>query len=260
MRRVLSSLTILLLLVCASAAKEQPITVDWPENGTPVVRFILTKINKIGSSAGQTNYGLDLSAENLSTKKISRATFNFYLFDKNKVRVGQGYVDLSNMRPGESVKMQIMALAVGTPTAITFDASELPPELAGAAPPKQVSITVYSVPSGAQVKADGKDVGVTPIAVVLTVGSHKLEFTKEGYNPGTYPLVVSRDQVSGGAITYELGSSAHDTIELRDGTVLSGDVESMSGSTVEISIGGQVQSFDRNRVKRIALVERTPAP
>jgi len=259
MRVAINCLAIVLCLVSAGMGKDQPVTVDWPETGTPVLRFTLSKISKIGSAAGQSNYGLDMSVENLSGKKISRATFNFYLFDKNKVRVGQGYIDLSNVRPQETVKMQIMALAVGTPITLTIDASQLPPELAGAAPPKQVSITVYSVPSGAQVKADGKDVGVTPVAVTLVVGSHKLEFDKQGYNPGTYPLVVTADQVSGGTITYELGSSAHDTIELRDGTVLSGDVESMSATTVEVSVGGQIQSFDRNRVKRIALIERAPA-
>jgi hypothetical protein len=86
------------------------------QTGEPVLRFTLSKVSKIGSASGQTNYGLDIAAENLSAKKISHATFNFYLFDKNKVRVGQGYIDLSNMRPHETVKMQIMAIAVGVPT------------------------------------------------------------------------------------------------------------------------------------------------
>jgi hypothetical protein len=163
------------------------------------------------------------------------------------------------MRPQEVVKMQIMALAVGVPVTLTIDASQLPPELAGAAPPKEISITVYSIPSGAKVKTDGKDIGVTPIAVNLAVGSHKLEFTKDGFNSGTYPLVVTNDQVSGGTITYELGASAHDTVELRDGTVLTGDVQAVTATTVDVTVGGQIQSFDRNRAKRISLVERGPA-
>ena len=252
---------ICLLLACCIAGfpKDQPVVVNWPENGPTAFRFTLNRINKIGSAAGETNYGLDIAAENLSGKKISSATFNFYLFDKNNVRVGQGYIDLTNVSPAETVKMQIMALAVGTPVTMKVDANHLPPELAGAAPPRQVSITVYSVPSGARLEADGKDVGVTPVAVALGVGSHKLEFGKDGFNPGTYPLVVTQDQVSGGTITYELGASAHDTIELRDGTVLTGDVESVSATVVEVSLGGQIQSFDRNRVKRISLVERGPA-
>jgi len=257
MLRILTSVLLSLWLVVSASGKDQPIVVNWPESGTPLLRFTLLKVTKIGAASGQTNYGLDMSAENLSGKKISRATFNFFLFDKTNVRVGQGYIDLANMRPQETVKMQILALAVGTPANLTIDASQLPPELAGDAPPKEISITVYSVPSGARLSADGKDVGVTPVAVSLRVGSHRLEFNKEGFNSGTYPLVVTANQVSGGTITYELGASAHDTIELRDGTVLTGDVESVSATTVDISLGGQIQSFNRNRVKRISLVERS---
>jgi hypothetical protein len=258
MRRAICCSILPLLLLITATAKDQPVVVNWPDTGTPQIRFTLLKVTKIGGASGQTNYGLDMSAENLSGKKISRASFSFFLFDKSNVRVGQGYIDLANMRPQETVKMQIMALAVGVPINITIDASQLPPELAGDAPPKEVSITVYSIPSGAKVKADGKDVGVTPVAVNLRVGSHKLEFDKEGYNTGLYPLVVAANQVSGATITYELGASAHDTIELRDGTVMTGDVQSVSASTVEITLGGQIQSFDRNRVKRISLVERMP--
>jgi PEGA domain len=259
MFRVFASLIITACLAVSAVGKDQPIVVSWPESGTAQVRFTLFKVTKIGGASGQTNYGLDMAAENLSGKKISKATFNFFLFDKNNVRVGQGYIDLANMRPKEIVKMQVMALAVGTPVNLTIDAAQLPPELAGDAPPKQISITVYSIPAGAKLKADGNEVGVTPVAVNLKVGSHKLEFTKEGFNSGTYPLMVTAEQVSGGTITYELGTSAHDTIELRDGTVLTGDVESVTATTVDVALGGQIQSFNRNRVKRISLVERMPA-
>jgi ribosomal protein S1 len=61
-------------------------------------------------------------------------------------------------------------------------------------------------------------------------------------------------------VSYELGASAHDTVELRDGSVLSGDVESVSASEVLVRIGGNIQRFDRNQVKRIGLVPRETAP
>jgi hypothetical protein len=61
---------------------------------------------------------------------------------------------------------------------------------------------------------------------------------------------------SGGSVSYELGASAHDTIELRDGSVLSGDVESVSATEVLVTIGGNVQRFSRSQVKRIGLVPR----
>jgi ribosomal protein S1 len=57
-------------------------------------------------------------------------------------------------------------------------------------------------------------------------------------------------------VSYELGASAHDTVEFRDGSVLSGDVESVSATEVLVRIGGNVQRFSRNQVKRIGLVPR----
>ena len=62
-------------------------------------------------------------------------------------------------------------------------------------------------------------------------------------------------------MSYELGAAQFDTIELRDGTVLSGDLDSINGMNVVIRVGGVLQQFDRNRVKRILLVERdAPEP
>jgi len=87
-----------------------------------------------------------------------------------------------------------------------------------------------------------------------------LEFSKDGFNKGHFPLEITPDDASGGSVSYELGASAHDTIELRDGSVLSGDVESVSATEVLMRIGGNVQRFDRNQVKRIGLVPRETSP
>jgi len=86
-----------------------------------------------------------------------------------------------------------------------------------------------------------------------------LEFEKEGFNPGKFPLEISSRDASGGSVSYELGSTAHDTIELRDGSVLVGDLVSVSGMQVQVRIGGNTQSLDRNQVKRILFTERAPA-
>lgn len=107
-------------------------------------------------------------------------------------------------------------------------------------------------------KVDGKEAGVTPIAITASVGTHMLEFSKDGYNTGTFPLVITPDQLSGGTVSYELGSSAHDTLELRDGTVLTVDLESVSATNVTVRIAGNLQTFDRNQVKRILLTQREP--
>jgi hypothetical protein len=49
-----------------------------------------------------------------------------------------------------------------------------------------------------------------------------LEFEKEGFNSGRFPLEITSRDTSRGSVSYELGSAAHDTIELRDGSVLCG--------------------------------------
>lgn len=83
-----------------------------------------------------------------------------------------------------------------------------------------------------------------------------LEFSKEGFNSGSFPVEIGPDDASGGSVSYELGTSAHDTVELRDGTIISGDLLSMSATDVTVRVGGRAQQFDRNRVKRILLVQR----
>ena len=72
-------------------------------------------------------------------------------------------------------------------------------------------------------------------------------------------MEIGPDDASGGSVSYELGSAVHDTIELRDGSVLSGDLVSVSGMQIVVRIGGNNQTFDRNQVKRILLTERDPA-
>ena len=112
------------------------------------------------------------------------------------------------------------------------------------------------MPQGALFRVDGTDAGTTPKIVQLVVGKHTLQFSKEGFNAGMFSVEISPDDASGGSVSYELGTSAHDTVELRDGTVLSGDVLSVSATDVTVRIGGAAQRFDRNQVKRILLVER----
>ena len=57
-------------------------------------------------------------------------------------------------------------------------------------------------------------------------------------------------------MSYELGASAHDTVELRDGSILHGDLESVSATEIVVRIGGAMQHLNRNQVKRILFVER----
>jgi PEGA domain len=249
------------LLVQALSAKEQPAQIIvWPTTGKPVLRFSLGKFKETSSAGKQHNYNVDVTAENLWDRKIPKAEFVLYLYDKDKTRIGDGWVSISDVAMGQTVKFQIFVQSSGTPATTELVPKVLPRELMADLPPRAISLTVNSVPQGANVKVDGVDAGVTPKIVQVTPGKHMLEFSKEGFNSGHFPLEITPDDVSGGSVSYELGASAHDTVELRDGTVLNGDVESVSATEILIKIGGTVQHFSRNQVKRIGLVPRDELP
>ena len=68
------------------------------------------------------------------------------------------------------------------------------------------------------------------------------------------------DEAPGGSITFELGGLAEDNVELRDGSVLKGDVLSVSMTQVQVRVNGKDQTYDRNQVRKIILVQRESVP
>lgn len=247
------------LLATASAKEAPPQILVWPTSGAPVVRFTFGKFKDVGSVGKQHNYTTDTTAENLWNKKISAAEFTLYVFDKDKVRIGDASLGISDVNPGGIVKFQTFLNLSGTIASLQLVPRVLPIELQGFLPVKTISITVNSVPQGAEVKIDGTPSGTTPKIAQVAPGKHVLTFSKEGFNSGTFPLEIAPDAVSGGSVSYELGTASHDTIELRDGSVVSGDVEEVSATEVVVRVGGTVQHFGRNQVKRIALIQREPS-
>jgi PEGA domain len=244
-----------LLLTMPALAKDAPLQViDWPDTGTPVLRFTFSKFKQLdGASNNLKGYVLNTMVENLSPRTIPAARFSVYLFDKNKVRIGEDFITLNNVGPGESLKVEFTVTTSGTPTSVTIkDAGQ---NL------RTVSLTVNSIPQGAVLKLDQTEMGTTPKIINVGIGKHILTFTKEGFTAGTYPLEISPQDVSGGSVSYELGTSAFDSIELRDGSVLNGDLVSISGMDVEIRVGGVIQHIDRNKIKRAMFVQRSsPLP
>jgi hypothetical protein len=232
--------------------------ITWPDSGAPVIRISFGKFKESGSNAGQRNYTSDTTVENLWGKPIARADFSLYLFDKNKVRIGEGWISLSNVGRAETIKFQTAVMTSGTPVSLALAPRSLPDELQSFLPSKTIEVTVNSVPQGAELKVDGVAAGTTPKLVKITPGKHVLQFSKEGFNSGSFPLEMGSNDVSGGSVSYELGTSAHDTIELRDGTLLSGDLVSLTGMDVVIKLGGADQHVDRNQIKRILFVQRQP--
>ncbi|HZQ68582.1 MAG TPA: PEGA domain-containing protein [Terriglobales bacterium] len=217
------------------------------------------KFTEIGVVAKQNSYVSEVTVENLTDKAVPRVAFNVYLTDKNNVRVGDGLLLVSDIQPKQSVKVQFQCTSLGVPSGLTVSAKRemLDPKA------RTVSLKVLSVPPGAKLKVDGADEGVTPKAVNLTVGTHNLEFSKEGYATGSTAVEIAPDELPGGSISFELGGLSRDTIELRDGTVLLGDAVSMSLTSVVVRVDGKEQTYPRNQIKKLILVERevtqTPA-
>jgi PEGA domain len=248
-RRLVLALLFSALGVLAFAS-EQAQVVTWPSAGTPILQFTFGKFREISSLEGRRTFVTDTIAQNLSGKLIPTQKFSIYIFDTKQVRIGEAWMQVDNLAPGQTTKFQISFDASGTPAAVTV--------LSSTDVPRTVSLTVNSVPQGAALKVDGVDAGATPKMISVGVGKHQLTFSKEGFNAGTFPLEIGPEDVSGGTVSYELGASRYDTIVLRDGSVLNGDLDSVSGMDVVVRIGGTLQHFSRNQIKQIIMVEREP--
>jgi hypothetical protein len=252
MKKSVSVLVVIMAFVGALWARDTAIVLQWPQD-KPAIKLAFGKFQQVGSLAGQSTYVCDVVVENLTDKLVPRASFTVYGNDRNNVRIGDGLLLVSDLGPQQRVKARLQFTSVGIPASLTLSAKKDMLAVPGA---KTIPLKVLSVPPGAQLKVDGQDVGSTPVMVKLTVGSHNLELAKEGYAPGITPLEVTPDELPGGSITVELGGLSRDTIELRDGAVLLGDVLSMSLTSVVIRVDGNEQTIDRNQVKKMMLVER----
>jgi PEGA domain len=228
----------------AAAQDDSAITVLWPSHEKASLKFIFGKFQQSGMVNGQGIFLSDVTAQNVSDQGIPKSMFTIFVSDKNGVRIGSARLQLSEIGPYRTQKAQLQFSAAGTPAAVTL--------LAG----KAIPLRVLSVPAGANFKVDGEDAGMTPKMVDFTIGAHTLEFSKEGYAPGSTPLEVSADELPGGSVSFELGGLSQDTLELRDGTTVLGDVMSMSLATIVARVDGKDQKYDRNLVKKSILVER----
>jgi len=245
-------LTILVLASGACLAKESAISLLWPQD-KPALKLTFGKFQQIAVLAGQSTFVCDVVVENLTDKLVPHASFTVYGTDKNNVRIGEGLLIISDLNPQQQVKARLQFTSLGVPTSLTLSAKK---DMLLAPGAKTIPLRVLSVPPGAKLKVDGQDAGTTPVIVKLTIGSHNLDLTKEGYAPGTTPIEITPDELPGGSITVELGGLSRDTVELRDGTVLLGDVLSMSLTSVVVSVEGKEQTLERNQVKKMMLVER----
>jgi len=230
----------------------------WPNKEDPTVRLNFGKFLRLGSYGTQSSYASDVMIENMTAKPLPRASFTVYLLDKNRVRIGESVLQVSNLGPRQQAKVAFQFSCVGTPATLSLNARNDPSGAPSSL--KTVPIQIMSTPPGASLKIDGENVGVTPKVVRLPVGVHKVEFSKEGFASGSTPLDITGDELPGGSISFEMGGLSRDTIELRDGKILLGDLMAVTSTSVVLRINGKEQTFERNQVKKIMLVERDPVP
>lgn len=242
------------LLPAAGSAKGSGIVLYWPTQDQPSIKVTFGTFHQLGSFAGKLTLVSDVIIENVSGKPIPQASFTVYLLDKDNVRVGNGMLVFDDLMPGAATKVQFQCETVGVPSGLALSAHKGAEGLPNAT--KVVPLKIISVPPGAKLKVDGQDEGITPALVNLSVGSHTVELSKEGYAPTTSPVDVRPEEMAGGSITIELGGLAQDTIELRDGTILSGDAISLTMTDLVFRVDGKDTKYDRNQVKKILLVER----
>jgi len=259
-RLVSLSLVVLMAVLAWSREKPDPaITMMWPNSSRPSLEIVFGKFVQQGPGyQGQRSFISDVVVRNVSAKRIPRASLSVQLFDKEKVRIGDAVLNINDLDSGESTKIAFQFFTVGLPTSLTLAAHNdngIPTSF------KTVPLKIVSVPPGAKLKVDGQDAGTTPKIVDLIVGTHLLQFSKEGYATGSTPVDIAPDETAGGEISFELGGLSRDTVELRDGTSVVGDVMSVSMDSVVVRVDGQDQTYDRNRVAKIMLVEReSPHP
>jgi hypothetical protein len=255
LRRCITVLLSVLLFASALIGKEAPeIVMYWPTQDRPSVKITFKGFQQLAVFGGKRTLLSEVIVQNVSDKPIPRASFTVYLLDKEKVRVGNGILGFDDLAPSESTKVQFQCETVGLPASLMLsahrDAEGIPNAL------KIVPLKIVSVPAGAKLVVDGKDEGITPALVNLTVGTHKVDLSKDGFASASTPVDIKPDEMAGGSITIELGGLSQDTIELRDGTVLTGDAISLTLTDVVVRVNGSETKYDRNQVKKITLVER----
>jgi len=242
------------LLLCATAVAGADTVLTWPADGKdPVLKFTIGKMRQVSSYSGQADYVADAVVENIGKKPMPFASFYLYLLDKNKKRIGEGYIEVSNIGAGQQAKVAVSAHASGSIASMEIQPQHLPTD-----EPVKSKVAVSSVPAGASLKVDGQDSGVTPQTLSLVPGKHVFEFSKEGYSTGSAPIDVAAGALPS-AVSLELSPLSEDTVVLRDGTVVLGDVSSVTTTAVTVRVKGRLRRLDKNQVARVIFVERKPA-
>ncbi len=244
----------MLLLGLAAGVFGADTVLTWPDSGEgAMLRFTLGKLRQVNSASGQTDYLGEAAAENLSAKAIPSASFYLYLLDKSGNRVGEGYLEVTNLAAGQKTKIPVSVHAMGSFSRMELKAQHLPSD-----EPMKIKMSITSLPSGAILKLDSQESGVTPQILPVAPGKHMLEFSKEGYAAASTPLEIA-ENAPPGSVQIELSPLTLDTVVLRDGTVVLGNVMSVTSTSVAINVKRKSTRLERSRVARVVFGGRNPA-
>jgi hypothetical protein len=108
----------LILANPALAKQESALTILWPSADRPTLKLTFGKFRELGTYAGQNSFVADVTVENLSSKTIPRASFTVYLLDKNKVRIGDAVLRISDLDRAQSEKVAFQFNSVGIPASL----------------------------------------------------------------------------------------------------------------------------------------------
>jgi hypothetical protein len=241
----------LLLLFAIANALAADTVLTWSADGKDaILRFTIGKLRQVSSNAGQNDYLGEATAENLSLKMIPSASFYLYLLDKNGKRVGEGYLEVTNLPGGQKAKIPVTAHAMSSFVRMGLQPQHLPSD-----EPMKVKMHINSIPSGATIKLDSQTSGVTPQVLPIAPGKHTLEFSKEGYATASTPVEVAANSMPG-SVEIDLNPLTVDTVVLRDGTAILGNVTSVTETAVNLNVKGKATTLQRSRVARIAFGQR----
>ena len=247
MRKTIWFALLLSLCILGSAFAADTV-LAWPPDGKDaILRFTVGKLRQVNSASGQNDLLGEALAENLSSKTIPSASFYLYLLDKSGKRVGEGYLEVTNLAAGQKAKIPVTAHAMGSYATMQLQAQHLPSD-----EPMKVKMHVNSVPPGASIKVDSQDAGLTPQVVPIAPGKHVLEFSKEGYATSSAPVNIVENSMPG-SVDIDLKPLILDTVVLRDGTVLLGNLTSVTASAVNVTVKGRSTQLARSGVARIVL-------
>jgi len=107
------------------------------------------------------------------------------------------------------------------------------------------SVAVEVMPIGSTVKVDGKEAGTTPVVLRdLLIGTHKIEVTKQGYDPYTTTLTISEGP-DNPALTATLTVTPTDPLTALRRQAEAGDPKAQNQLGFKYSVGdGVTPNFD----------------